>query len=568
MSLSAALLLLGALWALLHLLHFLTTHGEPALLPTKAHTPPRRLLRLHRTVSLQVRGLWLQVSTTGWNGAHDRLGAFLTRRGNRARAQGVRGFYAVGVGVGAAGMLLAVLGLCGVCLTSGWGVFRKIAGATAGGVGYAGVATEVRRLGRRSAAAGMSGGAGGALPAGGAASFPTITPIIPGVTVPLAHLPVLLAAVFLAQVVHELGHALAAALEDLQISACGASLTVCVPAAFVAFPAGGVQALRPPARARVVAAGPWHNLVLWLLLGLAARAGVGRGAAAVAGYRDVAGVGRVVVGVNQESPLSLHLQPGSIITQLDDTPLVSEDYSKDAWTSYLQGTMQHSSLGWCVANTVLAKTDDCCTTPNKLSSFSCFVSQDTAERGCMDPVPVLTSQHSQRRCQSSAQCPLESACVVPAKDAQLLRLTVRPTIADVDGETVVLWSGPPVEIWEEVQVSTWAPRIWILPLWAPPLVAIFWEYLTMATLSLYFFNLLPLPHLDGTELLHSLLDWAFEMDNGAVSYNFSALEAGENDREEPRTRRRWKERIMRYTPYAMCGLVICSILLSILNAVY
>jgi S2P endopeptidase len=90
----------------------------------------------------------------------------------------------------------------------------------------------------------------------------------------------------------------------------------------------------------------------------------------------------------------------------------------------------------------------------------------------------------------------------------------------------------------------------------------------MATLSLYFFNLLPLPHLDGTELLHSLLDWAFEMDNGAVSYNFGALEAGENDREEPRTRRRWKARIMRYTPYAMCGLVICSILLSILNAVY
>jgi S2P endopeptidase len=40
---------------------------------------------------------------------------------------------------------------------------------------------------------------------------------------------------------------------------------------------------------------------------------------------------------------------------------------------------------------------------------------------------------------------------VPAKDAQLLRLTVRPSIADVDGETVVLWSGPPVEIWEEGQ---------------------------------------------------------------------------------------------------------------------
>lgn len=121
---------------------------------------------------------------------------------------------------------------------------------------------------------------------------------IPGVTVPLAHLPLIVGAVFATQAVHELGHALAGALELLPLAACGASLIACVPAAFVSFPDTAVRGLPPRARARVIAAGPFHNLVLWGALLLAVRLGLPSGVAAVTGYRSVSDVGNVVVSVS------------------------------------------------------------------------------------------------------------------------------------------------------------------------------------------------------------------------------------------------------------------------------
>jgi membrane-associated protease RseP (regulator of RpoE activity) len=45
----------------------------------------------------------------------------------------------------------------------------------------------------------------------------------------------------------------------------------------------------------------------------------------------------------------------------------------------------------------------------------------------------------------------------------------------------------------------------------------------MATLSLYLFNLLPLPFLDGTELCKELIDMAFER-RDAFGYDIESLE--------------------------------------------
>jgi S2P endopeptidase len=97
------------------------------------------------------------------------------------------------------------------------------------------------------------------------------------------------------------------------------------------------------------------------------------------------------------------------------------------------------------------------------------------------------------RCTSTKDCSTDFLCAVPDKRSELLRLTVRPSLAGIDDERVVVWSGSRREVWEEgqtlfqpelkfhaigisVQVGNWLPRIWILPLWLPPLVDIFWEY--------------------------------------------------------------------------------------------
>jgi S2P endopeptidase len=81
-------------------------------------------------------------------------------------------------------------------------------------------------------------------------------------------LPTLVLALVLAQLVHEAGHALAAALDDVAPSKLQFSIHAIIPSASVVFPSS-VDYLPTRARARIATSGPWHNLILWgCLLGL------------------------------------------------------------------------------------------------------------------------------------------------------------------------------------------------------------------------------------------------------------------------------------------------------------
>jgi S2P endopeptidase len=88
---------------------------------------------------------------------------------------------------------------------------------------------------------------------------------LPGITAPLSHLPTLVLAFLLAQLLHELGHALAGALEDISPSKLAFSIHLVLPSASVVFPAN-VDFLPVRARARIATSGPWHNLLLWVAL--------------------------------------------------------------------------------------------------------------------------------------------------------------------------------------------------------------------------------------------------------------------------------------------------------------
>lgn len=99
------------------------------------------------------------------------------------------------------------------------------------------------------------------------------------------------------------------------------------------------------------------------------------------------------------------------------------------------------------------------------------------------------------------------------------------------------------------------------------------RYLTLATLSLFFVNLLPLPHLDGTALLGALLDFAAGVGRGASGFDFSALEAGAGsaadwDSEARRVRGRWGRRLRMGVPWAMAGIVGFYVFVSLLNFMF
>nr|GAT58853.1 ham group protein [Mycena chlorophos] len=378
-----------------------------------------------------------------------------------------------------------------------------------------------------------------------------VKPIIPGITTPLNHLPAILAAVFAAQIVHELGHAISAALDAVPIVSAGASFTIAIPAAFVSFPAAAMDALRPWARARIIAAGPFHNLVFWLVLLATER--LARPIAPLL-YRDISNVGRVVKNIDEDSDLWSHLALGSVITQVDDVSLASPE---DLWSSYLTSSISPTSYrGWCASTVEFSKNSRSCCDANGLSSLSCFSSTSSSKTGCLDAISILTGD--QYRCEGDEHCASGTQCVRPHETVHIVRISVQTSI----GGRVVLWGGPKHEIFEQVEIGTTVPRLW--PCWMQKQATVLWIYLKLATLSLCLFNLLPLPHLDGTQFMQALFDLAYPAGSAYEEYDIDALEAGVG---QDRGRRgRWKSRLTKVVPIATSVVFVLSALLALVNA--
>ncbi|KAG1765564.1 hypothetical protein EDD22DRAFT_774911 [Suillus occidentalis] len=342
-----------------------------------------------------------------------------------------------------------------------------------------------------------------------ATAYPRVThavnPIIPGLTVPLKHLPLILLSLCISQIVHESGHAITAAIHRIPMLAAGASITFMFPAAFVTLPSARVEELSSLDRLRVITSGCFHNLTLWLILLAAAWSGIGQRMLLV-GYEDVSARGLIVAHVEADSPLSTHLPIGSFLTALDDRSLKS---SRDVWSTYLlEPTPTTYTQGWCV-DTASSDDHQCCSdTDYSASSSSCFVSfESKMEEYCTNPVAILSQIRN--RCDSSTSCLESQSCIKPRGDQDILRITVNHAGAGTEDERIVLWSGPRYEVWEQVQTTHLGPRFGIIPLGLPLILADFFQYLKLTNLSLYLLNSLPLPALDGSQLLMIVLEMVF-----------------------------------------------------------
>ncbi|KAJ7472234.1 hypothetical protein B0H11DRAFT_1347004 [Mycena galericulata] len=533
-------LVLLLVWTVIHAAnYFLRPAKAHSLLPT-SHSLGRRR---ERTTQVVVNKFHLRVQTSAWNHRHDAFARAVSARQARLRLV-LTGFYGVGCAMGVLGTVVA-LGL----------MFWNS--------GHAAVPVLQRHLSWSASSTGLMKRGWEMFEE---TTTPTIKPLIPGVTVPLYHLPVILSAVFISQIIHELGHAVSAALDAVPIMSAGASFTFVIPAAFVTFPSAALEALKPLARARIIAAGPFHNLVFWCLLLLVDRLGIGDLLTHTM-YRDVSDVGRVVVGIDADSDLRGHLPIGALIIKLDDTPLGG---ATDRWAAYLTST-QTSDSGWCVDRAgFLGSPRTCCAAHDGSEGGSCFVTVSPSDgKGCLDAVATLTAQDAQR-CATDADCPgATSACVRPDVSAQILRLTVR--VAERAQEQVVLWSGPREEVLEQVELGAFLPRTRLLPLWLQTSMHLFWAYLKTATLSLYLFNLLPLPYLDGAQFVYTLLDAVFDPDarGGLDEYDIEALEAASSANEgalrRGRQRSRWKTRVGRGIIVGTTGVFTLSMLLALMN---
>ncbi|KAM1350409.1 hypothetical protein ACFX2F_004364 [Malus domestica] len=185
--------------------------------------------------------------------------------------------------------------------------------------------------------------------------------------------------------VHELGHALAAASECLQMEYVAVFVAFLFPGALVAFDLESLQQLSCFAALRIYCAGIWHNAVCCAVCGFALLL-----LPFILFPFYIHGDSPMVLGVPSTSPLSGYLSPGDVIVSVDGVPIhnVQEWMEMTSLINQLAlGDGNHSidvpgfgtanrRKGYCVPNSMMEESkqiiiaDNQSSCPNDLTAFT------------------------------------------------------------------------------------------------------------------------------------------------------------------------------------------------------
>ncbi|KAF9219284.1 hypothetical protein BS17DRAFT_717951 [Gyrodon lividus] len=499
MSLAAAGLWISCVWLVIYAVKYLSRRPK-LLLPFSQSRRP--------STEISVKNLNLRLKTEAFNALHDELSIRLSSNASPTMRQILLWLYDLGSVISVIGMLAAFSLLLSTAVTLSQDVLgtRHVAHQSTNTVAKRGLdhVEDTVALGHN--------------------AF-TINPIIPGMTVPFSHLPLILLALGISQIVHEAGHAITAALHRIPMLSSGVSITFILPSAFVILPSARLENLLPRHRMRVVAGGCFHNFAFLWLLHLAAWSGIGSVLASLL-FHDVSALGRIIIGIDHDSPLVAHLLVGTLVTRVDDVQMGSAAHptTGNLWDDYLLSPTSAPASGWCVDKSILSKeSGQAHLTASECVAVglqSCFISkEDAAVQYSLYPGPIFIG--SAARCSSSMKCAPSASCVVPRSDQQLVRITVA---RDYAGEDIVVWKGPKKEIWEQVEVGSLRPRFPFISQRLPSVASFFFEYMTLANMSLYLVNMLPITVLDGYQLLVTLLELLFSRASGGLgSVDLEAL---------------------------------------------
>ncbi|KAL9660806.1 hypothetical protein QQ045_025624 [Rhodiola kirilowii] len=125
--------------------------------------------------------------------------------------------------------------------------------------------------------------------------------------------------------VHELGHAIAAAGEGIQMEYISVFFAVLFPGALVAFNSEVLQEVHKSIALRIYCAGIWHNAVCCVVSGLALFL-----LPLLLFPLYIHGENHVILSISNLSPLSGYLFRGDAIVSLDGVPIHHERYWRDA----------------------------------------------------------------------------------------------------------------------------------------------------------------------------------------------------------------------------------------------
>lgn len=360
-----------------------------------------------------------------------------------------------------------------------------------------------------------------------------LTPVVPGVNVPSSHLAYYMIALAVAGVIHEIGHALAATSENMQVNGFGAFLVVLYPGAFVDLPEDSLQHLSPGKLLKIYCAGAWHNialsvacvLLIWTLPFLLSPL-----------YST--GHGVLITHVPEDSPFFGHVEDGHRVVAIGECRVNGlYDWADclNRWSASLMYPDKATGLnsGFCLSDSLASRLirthgTACCgnddhsdggvePTPDaddgRSSNEMCFTLGDptgtssspaaAARQLCSIPRQMATNAF----CSEDERCQSETSgfvCARPVTEEH--HAVIKLTLHD---SSFLLFYGHPHALWYSLMVSDYVPRSPMLPTSFPSMVEKTLRYTASLSGGLAVINMAPIQWLDGQWAATAILSLFF-----------------------------------------------------------
>lgn len=334
-----------------------------------------------------------------------------------------------------------------------------------------------------------------------ATSSPVITPVIPGVNLPVAELGYYSLTLVICSVVHEAGHALAAVLYDLGVIEVGLNLYFILPVACVRLPTEKLTALNLKSKLSIFCAGIWHNLLL-SFFGYLLYCSL----PTIFSPFYYTGKGVQISDISRHSPLKspegLHIN--DIILSINDCKVTNED----DWFNCLSNR-ELLLPGICVESELVNTLDEsvplkhigngiveCCDPSNKKNL--CFEYTDLENNELELPGHVCLPgrtiiEKSANFCTIGPHvCTGNFYCFKPVlpNNTYLFKVTLKRA-------RPVIYIGHPSDFYRTIDVSSYIKRTNLLGLNIPDISTKLLKYIVVISLGLAFVNVLPFMYMDG-----------------------------------------------------------------------
>lgn len=342
-------------------------------------------------------------------------------------------------------------------------------------------------------------------------NVPEVKAMLPGVNIPSSDFGVYLLAIGFSTVFHELGHALAAAQEDVQIISVGVYVFTMIPVAFVQLNVEHLNSLTITKRLKIYCAGIWHNVTAALIALL-----LFFSAPILFNIAYETGRGVRVTDFTHDSPLKdvRGLERGDIVTFINGC----EIRNSHDWNYCLH--MAHVRYGICTTAEFVAQNDEIlvetvkendvveCCRKDDFYSF-CFeyiepkaVSDSVlpGQYSCLKPREMIKDKFTKCTEAGGYSCPRGTHCLKPSLNNHTYLIIIQR-----ERKNAVLYLGLPYDLHKTVFIDQYFPRLGLFSFFSPAQFEKLLRYVVLFSLGIAFINVIPCYGMDGHHITRSII---------------------------------------------------------------